>query len=137
GTRLHVSRGVQDKGVLAAIQIAKERHGGVLTVAGDASFQARVARLAALTDPTIRFADPALERQLAAIAQQLEESQRDGRTRPGLGGARSAPQRGRSGPAAVLRARSGRVPRRADGTRADRSAAELAREAVRILRGPL
>jgi hypothetical protein len=137
GARLHVSRGVQDKGLLVALQIAKQRHGGVLRVAGDATFQARVARLAALADPTIRFADPALERQRAAIAQQLEENQRDGRTRPGLGGARSAPQTGRSDPAAVQRARSRPVPRRADGTRADRSAAELARTAVRILRGPL
>ncbi len=137
GARLHVSRGVQDKGLLAALQIAKERHGGVLKVAGDATFQARVARLAALTDPAIRFADPALERQRAAIAQQLEENQRDGRTRPGLGGARSAPQSGRRDPAAVQRARNRPIPRRADGTRADRSAAELAREAVRILRGPL
>src|SRR6185312_5219875 len=117
--------GVEDKGLLVALQIAKDRHDGVLRVAGDAAFQARVARLAALTDPTIRFADPALERQRAAIAQQLEERQRDGRTRPGLGGARSALQSGRSDPAAVQRRRS-RVPRRADGTRADRSAAELA-----------
>ena len=60
GVRLHVSRGVEDKGVLAALQIAKHRHDGVLRVAGDASFQARVARLAALSDPTIRFADPVL-----------------------------------------------------------------------------
>lgn len=136
GERLHVSRGVQDKGLLVALQIAKQRHGGVLKVAGNPAFQARVARLAALTDPTIRFADPALERQRAAIAQQLEERLRDGRTRPGLGGARSALQSWRSDPAAVQRRRS-RVPRRADGTRADRSAAELARTAVRILRGPL
>jgi hypothetical protein len=134
GVRLHVSRGVQDKGVLAALQIAKERHGGVLTVAGDASFQRRVARIAALTDPTIRFADPALERQRAAIAQQLEENQGVGRSRLGRGGARTGPGGGRGGPERAQQARSGPVPRRADGTRADRSAAELARAAVRILR---
>ena len=135
GVRLHVSRGVQDKGVLAAIQIAKARHGGVLTVAGDASFQGRVVRLAALTDPTIRFADPPLERQRAAIAQQLEESQRGARRRhgPGSGGAGAGLGAGGVG----HRSRTGPAPRRADGTRADRSAAELAREAVRILRGPI
>jgi hypothetical protein len=134
GARLHVSRGVHDKGLLVALQIAKARHGGVLTVAGDASFQARVARLAAQTDPTIRFADLALERQRAAIAQQLEENQRGGRTRPGHGSARTGLGGGRSAPGGVQRARSGPVPRRADGTRADRSAVELARAAVRILR---
>jgi hypothetical protein len=137
GVRLHVSRGVQDKGLLAALQIAKERHGGVLTVAGDASFQARVARLAALTDPTIRFADPALERQRAAIAQQIEESQRGGRSRhgpgPGPGSPGAGVGSGRGAPGGGHR-RSGPAPRRADGTRADRSAAELARTAVRILR---
>jgi len=137
GARLHVSRGVHDKGLLVALQIAKVRHGGVLTVAGDPAFQARVARLAALTDPTIRFADPALERRRAAIAQQLEETHRGGRTRPGYGGARTGLGGGRGDPAGVQRARSGPVPRRADGTRADRSAGQLAREAVRILRGGL
>ncbi len=134
GTRLHVSRGVHDKGLLVAMQIAKARGGGVLTVAGDAPFQARVARLAALSDPTIRFADSALERRRAAIAQQLEETQRGGRTRPGYGGARTGLGSGRSVSAGVQRVRSGPVPRRADGTRADRSAGQLAREAVRILR---
>lgn len=119
GARLHVSRGVQDKGLLVALQIAKERHGGVLRVAGDASFQGRVARLAALTDPTIRFADPALERHRAAIAGKLEETHHDGRIGPG--GARTGLGAGGGGPGAVPHARS---------------AAELARTAVRILRGP-
>ncbi len=142
GTRLHVSRGVQDKGVMAAIQIAKQRHGGVLTVAGDASFQARVARLAALTDPTIRFADPALERQRTAIAQHLEEKQFGGRNRlrhghghgPGPGSPGQSLVSGRRASSGGAWLKSGPAPRRADGTRADRSAAELARTAVRILR---
>jgi hypothetical protein len=138
GVRLHVSRGVQDKGVLAAIQIAKARHGGLLTVAGGAAFQARVARLAALVDPDIRFADPALERQRAAIAQQLEESQSGRhRHRPGPGGAGAGPGAWRWQAGGVHRLRTRPAPRRADGTRADRSAAQLAREALRILRAPI
>jgi hypothetical protein len=136
GVRLHVSRGVKDKGLLAALQIAKERHGGVLALAGDASFQGRVVRIAALTDPTIRFADPALERQRVAVAKQLGENQRVGRNRLGSGSPGTGVGGGRGAPAGVSR-RSGPVPRRADGTRADRSAVELAREAVRILRGPI
>jgi hypothetical protein len=134
GARLHVSRGVQDKGLLVALQIAKARHGPVLNVAGDASFQARVARLAALADPTIRFADPDLDRQRAAVAKNLEEAQSGGRIGSGPAGARASIGRGRVRPGQAQRTPTGPVLRRADGTRADRSAAELVRTAVRILR---
>ena len=134
GDRLHVSRGVQDKGVLVALQIAKGRGGGLLNVSGDAAFQARVARLAALTDPSIRFADPALERQRAAIIKQLEENQRGARTRPGHGRGGAGLGGGRGDDSGVQRARSASAPRRPNGTRSDRSAFELARTAVRILR---
>jgi hypothetical protein len=134
GDRLHVSRGVQDKGVLVALQIAKGRGGGMLNVSGDASFQARVTRLAALTDPSIRFAEPALERQRAAIIKQLEEAQRGGRSRPGHGRGGASLGGGRGDDPGVQRGRAAPAPRRANGARSDRSAVELARTAVRILR---
>jgi hypothetical protein len=143
GNRLHVSRGVQDAGVLAALKIAKDRHGGVLTVTGDAVFRARVARLAALSDPTIRFADPDIERQRGAFAAQLgDQDGRSERVRAGPGRDAGGDRRGAGGAAgtggAGARRDVGRrvAPgdRRTDGARVGQPPAGPASKALAILR---
>ena len=114
GTRLHVSRGTQDAGVVMALQLARDRHGGLLEVGGDKAFQTRVAALAALHDPTIRFADVALERQRAAFARSIEERQ-NGRQ---LG---RGPQAGTIGPRGNAGGRGSRTGRADAGIGADRA----------------
>lgn len=167
GSRLHVSRGSQDAGIVAALRIARDRHGGALSVGGDADFMMRVARLAALHDPTIRFADAAIERARTSYVRQIEEktdgpqtgglpgreagrqfhqngpgsdarSARHGAGRAG-GGRSSSARRGNTGRASPARAaeRTGPTPRDAAGVRSDRTPAQLARTALAILRGGL
>jgi hypothetical protein len=75
GVRLSLSRGADLAAIGQALRIAQARYGNNLQIEGSAAFQARVAALAAVTLPTVRFGDAQLERQRIAYVQQWQEKQ--------------------------------------------------------------
>ncbi|MBH0014496.1 conjugal transfer protein TrbI, partial [Pseudoalteromonas sp. NZS100_1] len=58
GQRLHVSRGAQIEGVVAALRLAHERYGDRLAISGSDQFKALVVEAAARSAMPITFADP-------------------------------------------------------------------------------
>ena len=96
GARLSVSRGADSAAVAAALAIARARYGDTLHIEGSAEFRRRVAAVAAMTMPEVRFRDAAMERQRAGMAQTWQEHGNgragrgpriDGGNGAGLGGA--------------------------------------------------
>lgn len=75
GQRLHVSRGAQIEGVVAALRLAHERYGDRLAISGSDQFKALVVEAAARSAMPITFADPDLEARRQNIRQ--EERARD------------------------------------------------------------
>lgn len=67
GASLHVSRGAEIEGIIAALRIAHERYGDELSIAGSTGFRERVAQAAASASLPIRFDDPELERRRQAL----------------------------------------------------------------------
>ncbi|WP_426107450.1 TraI/MobA(P) family conjugative relaxase [Massilia sp. TSP1-1-2] len=70
GDKLNVSRGADDAALLAALRMAAERYGDIITVNGDAAFKEGIARAAAAANLPISFDDAALE----ARRQQLTKT---------------------------------------------------------------
>ncbi|WP_347563157.1 LPD7 domain-containing protein, partial [Stenotrophomonas maltophilia] len=70
GQRLHVSRGAQIEGVVAALRLAHERYGDRLAISGSDQFKALVVEAAARSAMPITFADPDLEARRQNIRQE-------------------------------------------------------------------
>lgn len=67
GECLRVSRNATPDGLAAALQIAVQRHGSVLTVQGTDAFKEQLARAAAASRIGVRFADASLEQRRVAL----------------------------------------------------------------------
>ncbi|WP_417663138.1 TraI/MobA(P) family conjugative relaxase [Pseudomonas sp.] len=77
GRALQISRHAKPATVIAALQLAAQRFGQSLSVNGSAEFKQQVLELAAQEHLTIRFNDPALEKQrLALVASKRQQSRK-------------------------------------------------------------
>ena len=77
GASLHVSRGAEVEGIAAALRIARERYGDILSIAGSAEFKERVVQAAARAALPVRFDDPELERRREALAANPNQQEAD------------------------------------------------------------
>ncbi|QCI95592.1 conjugal transfer protein TraI (plasmid) [Novosphingobium sp. EMRT-2] len=87
GQRLHVSRGAQIEGVVAALRLAHERYGDRLAISGSDQFKALVVEAAARSAMPITFADPDLEARRQTIRQEERDRDRQIAGRGDRGGA--------------------------------------------------
>jgi hypothetical protein len=87
GARLNVSRGADQAGLAAALQLAAERYGPAIAVTGSADFKTRIVQAAVTAAVPIRFADPELEqRRLTLLQETKHDSTNRGRaSRSGVG----------------------------------------------------
>ena len=67
GEWLRVGHGTSPEALAVGLRMAMERYGRVLKVEGSAEFREAVATVAAREGFPVRFEDPALERQRAAL----------------------------------------------------------------------
>lgn len=71
GNKLKVSHGASQEGLQAALQMARVRYGGRLTVNGTPAFKERIAQAAASAQLPVTFDDAALERRRQALSRPL------------------------------------------------------------------
>ncbi|WP_228892999.1 TraI/MobA(P) family conjugative relaxase [Pseudoduganella aquatica] len=110
GSKLAVTRGLEQAGLQTALRLAAERYGTCLRVNGTAEFRERIARAAASARLSITFDDAALEaRRLELIqAATTKEEKDENRQHPRQGRpADSGIQTGGGGGPAVNTARGG------------------------------
>lgn len=83
GQQLQVSRGATRDGLEAALRLAMERYGNLITVNGTAEFKAQIVSVAAACKLPLNFTDSALESQRLSIihdSTQTQESRNEPKT---------------------------------------------------------
>jgi hypothetical protein len=73
GDRLHIRGKISDEAIIVALEMARERHGNLLSVDGSAEFRRRVAYLAAASAPDILFNDRFTDQHRDGRARALKE----------------------------------------------------------------
>ncbi|MCH1879082.1 relaxase/mobilization nuclease domain-containing protein, partial [Alcaligenes ammonioxydans] len=76
GSRLSVASGANMESLQAALRMAAQRYGQVLTVAGSAEFKENIVRAAVTSKLAVRFKDPALEQHRLALLAANHRSRR-------------------------------------------------------------
>lgn len=81
GDKLSIATDANLEGLIAALKMASQRYGQILTVAGSETFKENIAQAAAVAKLTVRFNDPTLERRrLALLSSQRSKDISTNRT---------------------------------------------------------
>ena len=99
GDKLNVSRGADDAAMQAALRMAAERYGPVITVNGTAEFKEKIVRAAAAANLPISFDDATLEARRQQLTQHhtTKESTHGSNSRHDKRQVRGRADRGRDG----------------------------------------